>query len=324
MSILSGGQNPPEELALADLKIAMGSAAGATLLKDAPSSAWLQRGQVGMGIRFHWDATPPSWGALLTDYIGSGAPVAGETALFPGDDSHGSMIGLWEDFVPWYVAWPGVNNTNTNGVVEVVGLNAYLLNNIDWTWERLGDPNGQQSAGARWGDTITEKSPIAATAVQLQGRGPGYKFNDAGTMRYVHGYSNGSFSANAANAAALVWTAKLRIVPPPGQTLDGVVEYYANVGIDPYPKNLKMSTSVPTWDGYLTNTIPLAGPGYMCNCGVSKLHLLASDGVSWTRVSGASLSEGQQPPARSYVGDRYALDSVYAAHPLYTQQVAAL
>lgn len=324
MSILSGGQNPPEELALADLKIAMGSAAGATLLKDAPSSAWLQRGQVGMGIRFHWDATPPAWGALLTDYIGSGAPVAGETALFPGDDSHGSMIGFWEDFVPWYVAWPGVNNTNTNGVVEVVGLHAYLLNNVDWTWERLGNPNGQQNSGARWGNTVTEASPSAATAVPLQGRSVGYKFNDAGTIRYVHGYSNATFSANVTNVAASVWTAKIRIVPPPGQTLDGVVEYYANVGMDVYPRNIGRTTSIPAWDGYGSNTIPLAGPGYTPNCGVSKLHLLASDGVTWTRVSGASLSEGQQLAVRSYVGDRYALDSVYAAHPLYTQQVAAL
>lgn len=319
--ILHGGQNPPEEITLASLKTAMGTAAGATLLKDNPSSAWLQRGQVGMGIRFHWDATPAAWGNALIDYIGSGAPVAGEGALFPGDATYGAIVGFYEDFVPWYVAWPGVNNTNTNGVVEVDGLNAYLLNNVDWTWEKLGNPNGQQSNSARWGNTVTESSPSAATAVQLQGRRPGYSFNDAGTMRYVHGYSNATFSANAANAAALVWTARLRIVPPPGQTLNGVVEYYANVGIDPYPKNLRISTSIPSWDGYGTNTIPLAGPGYMENCGVSKMHLLASDGVTWTRVSGASLSEGQQPPVRSYVGVRYAADSVYAAHPLYTQLV---
>ena len=321
--ILHGGQNPAEELALADLKIAMGTAAGATLLKDAPASGWLQRGQIGMGIRPHWDATPPAWGNALTDYVGSGAPVAGEPGLFPGDATYGGIVGFYEDFVPWYVAWPGVNNTNTNGVVEVAEINGYLLNDVDWTWEKLGNANGQQNSGARWGDTVTETSPSAATAVQLGGRRPGYKFNDGGTMRYVHGYSNASYSANAANVAALVYTARIRIIPPPGQTLDGVVEYYANVGMDPLPKNLTTSTSVAGWDGYLTNTNPLAGPGYTTNCGVSKLHLLASDG-SWTRVSGASLSEGNQNAVRSYVGDRYALDSVFEAYPCYTQLLTAL
>jgi hypothetical protein len=325
MSILLsfGGQNAAEEIALADLKTAMGTAAGATLLKDAPSSGWLQRGQVGMGIRPHWDATPPAWGALLTDYIGSGEPVAGEDALFPGDATYGAIVGFFEDFVPWYVVWPGVNNTNTNGVVEVAELNGYLLNNVDWTWEKLGNANGQQNAGARWGDTVTETSPSAATAVRLQGRRAGYKFNDAGTMRYVHGYGNATFSANAANVAAIVCTAKIRIVPPFGQTLDGVVEYYANVGIDVLPKNLTMSTSVAGWDGYGANTKPLAGPGYTINCGVSKLHLLADDST-WTRVSCASLSEGNQNAVRSYVGNRYALDSVFEAYPLYTQPIAAL
>jgi hypothetical protein len=323
MSILCGGQNPPEAITLATLKDAMGTAAGATLLKDAPSSGWLQRGQVGMGIRPHWDATPPAWGALLTDYIGSGAPVAGEPGLFPGDGTYGAIVGFFEDFVPWYVAWPGVNNTNTNAIVEVVELHAYLLNSVDWTWEKLGNANGQQNAGARWGSTVNETSPGAATAVRLQGRRAGYKFNDSGTMRYVHGYSNATFSANAANVAAIVCTAKIRIVPPFGQTLDGVVEYYANVGIDVLPKNLTMSTSVAGWDGYGANTTPLAGPGYTCNCGVSKLHLLTSDGT-WTRVSCASLSEGNQNAVRSYVGNRYASDAVFEAHPLYTQQVAAL
>lgn len=323
MSILSGGQNPPEQLALADLKIAMGSAAGSTLLQDAPSLGWLQGGQVGMGIRLHWDGTPAAWGNALTDYIGSGAPVAGEAGLFPGDATHGAIVGYHEDLVPWYVAWPGINNTNTNGVVEAAELNAYLLNNIDWTWEKLGSPNGQQATGALWGDTVAETPIGAATAVQLQGRRPGYKFNDAGTMRYVHGYGPATFTANAANVAALVWTAKIRIVPPPGETLDGVVEYYANVGMDPYPHNLRLSTSVAGWDGYGANTTPLHGPGYECNCGISKLHLLTSDGT-WTRISGASLSEGQQNAVRGYVGDRYALDSVFETHPLYTQQVAAL
>ena len=318
--ILHGGQNPAEELALADLKIAMGTAAGATLLKDAPSSLWLQRGQIGNGIRLHWDASPPVWGDALTDYVGSGAPVAGEPGLFPGDATYGAIVGYYEDIVPWYVAWPGVNNTNTNGVVEVAEINGYLLNNIDWTWEKLGSANGQQSSTASWGDTSTESVISSATAVPLKGRRPGYKFNDGGTMRYVHGYAAATFTSNAENVAALAWTAKIRIVPPPGQTLDGVVEYYANVGMDTLPKNLRMSTSVPGWDGYGANTKPLDGPGYTINCGISKLHLIASDGT-WTRVSGASLSEGRQAAVRSYVSDRYALDSVFEAWPLYTQLI---
>lgn len=319
--ILPGGQNPPEEITFADIQAGMGLAPGLTLLKDAPTSVWLQKGTVGMGIRPHWDTTPTGWGDNLTDYIGSGAPVAGEAGLFPGDATYGTIGGFWESFAPWYVVWPGVNNTNTNGVIEVVELNAYLLNNIDWTWEKLGNANGQQNVGANWGDTVTEVSNIgAAVAVTLQGRRQGYKFNDAGTMRYVHGYSNYSFSANAANIAALVWTARMRIVPPPNQTLDGVVEYYGIVAMDPYPRNLRLNLSVPTWDGYLTNTIPLAGAGYIPNCGVSKLHLLTSDG-SFTRVTGGTVSGSTYPPVRSYTGIRYTLDAIFTAYPLFTQPV---
>jgi hypothetical protein len=323
MSILWGGQNPPELILLADLKTSMGAAAGVTLLEGAPSAAWLQRGQLGMGTRLHWDSSPDYWGDALTDYIGSNAPVAGEDALFAGDGTYGAIVGFWTDIVPWYVVWPGVNNTNTNGIVEVVGINAYLLNNVDWTWELIGNTNGQQRNTAQWGDTSNPSSKTTAAVAGLYGRLPGFSFNDGGTNRFVHGYGVATFSANAENVAALVTTAKIRIVPPFGQTLDGVVEYYANVGMDPYPKNLRLSTSVVTWDGYGANTTPLAGPGYQPSCGNSKLHLLTTDGT-FTRISCASLAEGQYYAGRSYVGSMYTADSVFEEHPLYTQQVAAL
>jgi hypothetical protein len=326
MSILiaHGGQNRPEELALADLKVAMGVATGATLLLGAPASLWLNRAQLGMGIRSHWDASPVGWGEQLTDYVGSGAPVVGESGLFPGDATYGAIVGFWEDYVPWYVAWPGVNNTNTNGVVEVVELNGYLLNNINWTWEKLGPVNGQQNPGAIYGNPLIPDEPrAAATAVQLQGRRPGFTFNYSGTMKYVHGYAWPGTSTYAANVAALVCTARIRIVPPPGQTLDGVVEYYANVGMDNRPKGIGMATVVPGWSGYGGNTKPLAGVGNTINCGISKLHLLTND-ETWTRISCASLIEGNQTPVRSYTGNRYTLDSVFEAYPCYTQPVAPL
>ena len=321
--LLFGGQNAAELIPIADLKTAMGLAPGATLLQGSPDEAWLQRGQLGMGTRLHWDSSPDYWGNTLTDYVGSGAPVIGESGLFPGDGTYGAIVGFWTDIVPWYVAWPGVNNTNTNGIVEVVGLNMYLLNSVNWTWERLSNLNGRQSNSARWGDTSNPPSKTTAAVANLYGRSPGFSFNDGGTNRFVHGYGIATFSANTENVAAIVATAKIRIVPPFGKTLDGVVEYYANVGMDPYPKNLRLPTSVSGWDGYGANTIPLHGPLYQPSCGNGKLHLLSTD-QTWTRVSCASLVEGQAYPGRSYVGTRYTDDSVFEAYPLYTQQVPAL
>ena len=322
--LLSFGGQKVEEIPIADLKIAMGSAPGVTLLQGAPTQNWLQRAQLEMGTRVHWDGSPANyWGNELTDYIGSGAPVAGEGALFPGDATYGAIVGFWTDIVPWYVCWPGVNNTNTNGIVEAVEVNSYLLNNVDWTWEKLSYPNGSTLKSGRWIDTSNPSIKTDAALALLEGRRPGFSFNDGGIIRAVHGYGLYTFSANTENTAAIVSTVRLRVVPPYGTTLNGVVEYYAIAGVDPYPKNLRLTTSIPSWDGYGANTIPLAGPGYIPSCGNSKLHLLSTDG-NFTRVSCATLAEAQATAARSYPGVRYTDDSVFEAYPLYTQPVAAL
>lgn len=313
---MSIGRDIIETIELADLKVAMGAAPGVSLLVGAPSASWLQGGQIGLGLRAHYDATQVGWAETLTDFQASG-----DTGLYPGDGStYEAVNGPWSAYVPWYVVWPGVNNTNTNAVIEVSQLNAYLLNSVDYTWQKLGAANGGQIATAQWMNTSTLAVTGSATAARLTGWPANcFTLNDGGTIRRLHGYGPRSDNTHPGAIAALVWGVKLRIMPPAGSSLNGTVEYYAVAGLDCYPKGLGLSTNPGDWnDGFGGNLIPLAGPGYIPNSGITKLHLLPTDGTR-LRIAGAALSEGVAFTARSYVGARYAADSVYSAHPLFTQ-----